>query len=143
MAKVEYREGQEPLHGIYCNAMFKTYANSGLPTMFVLPIPSKEDAEKNPALREERIVKLCVGDIQMQMHDIREAIQQYRAIKKRVRRSYQSLHHLYDDEDELKTAILTAYNQSRRVLPSRKVDAQRIDFPENGHLSRGQGVPKS
>ena len=120
MAQIKYKEGYEPISGIYCNAEYKSYA-SGRTTMFVLPLPSAEEAKNSPALRAERIVKLCVSDIQKQMHNVYEAVRQYKNITQRVQRLYSRMCEIEPDDGKLQKAITDAYFQSRRVLPSRKV----------------------
>ena len=125
MAKIEYKEGQQPLNGIYGGIMYKVHA-SGKATAFVQPIPSAEVAKKNPAARADRIIKLCVSDIQMQMHNPHEACKQYTNISHRVRRLYGELHELEKSENKLIKMILEAYRNSRRVLPSRKVSHPQL-----------------
>ena len=127
MAKVEYREGQEPLSGIYCGIMYKTSVN-GKHSAFVLPLPTAQEARKNPAARADRIVKLCVVEIQKRMHNPLEAIKQYTNITHRVRRLYGRVFELEKKEDKLIKMIIDAYFQTRRVLPSRKVESPRIDL---------------
>ena len=127
MAKVEYREGQEPLSGIYCGIMYKTSVN-GKHSAFVLPLPTAQEARKNPAARADRIVKLCVVEIQKRMHNPLEAIKQYTNITHRVRRLYGRVFELEKKEDKLIKMIIDAYFQKRRVLPSRKVESPRIDL---------------
>ena len=125
MAKIEYKEGAEPLSGIYCGLQYRTYS-SGKCTAFVLPMPTKEDAKKNPAARADRIIKLCVSEIQREMHNQLEAMKQYTNISHRVRRLYGELHELEKNEDKLIKMMLEAYYGSRRVLPSRKIPHPRI-----------------
>ena len=125
MAKIEYKEGQEPLSGIYCGVQYRMYSN-GKCTAHLQPMPSKEDAKKNPAARADRIIKLCVADIQMQMSDPYEACKQYTNITHRVRRLYGELHELEKVEDKLIDMILEAYRNNRRVLPSRKVSHPQL-----------------
>jgi len=120
MAKIEYKEGVKPLNGIYGGMLYKTHA-SGKCTVFVQPLPSAEEAGKNPAARADRIVKLCVSNIQTQMSDMYEACKQYTNITHRVRRLYGELYELEKSETKLIKMILEAYRNSRRVLPSRKV----------------------
>ncbi len=120
MAKIEYKEGVEPLSGIYAGMIYRSYDN-GRTTAFVQPLPSAEDAAKNPALRADRIIKLCVSDIQTQMHNPHEACKQYTNITHRVRRLYGQLCELEKSETKLIKMILEAYRNNRRVLPSRKV----------------------
>jgi hypothetical protein len=120
MAKVMYKEGFEPLSGVYCGVSYKVYGN-GTCTAHVLPLPSEKEIKKNPAARAEYVIKTCVSEIQRQMNNKREAMEQYKNITHRVQRIYASLYELEEDNDELQKMILTAYYQSRRVLPSRKV----------------------
>ena len=127
MARIVYKEGYEPLSGIYCNMLYKNYAN-GKATAFVQAVPSEDEALKNPAARAERVIKLCVADIQEQMHNQREAMAQYTNITHRVRRLYKELHEWEENNNKLKKMILNAYYQSRRVLPSRKVKSKEIEF---------------
>jgi len=133
MAKIEYKEGAKPLNGIYGGIMYKMHA-SGKATAFVQPIPSADDAKKNPAARADRVIKLCVADIQTQMSDPYEACKQYTNITHRVRRLYSELHELEKVEDKLINMILEAYRNSRRVLPSRKVVHPKLalDEPPDG-----------
>ena len=120
MAKITYKEGVEPLSGIYAGIIYRSY-NNGIATAVVQPLPSAEDAAKNPALRADRIIKLCVSDIQMQMGNPHEACKQYTNITHRVRRLYGQLCELEKSETKLIKMILEAYRNNRRVLPSRKV----------------------
>ena len=129
MAKIEYREGQEPLSGIYCGIMYKTSVN-GKHSAFVLPMPTAQEARKNPAARADRIVKLCVIEIQKRMHNPLEAIKQYTNITHRVRRLYGRVFELEKKEDKLIKMIIDAYFRNRRVLPSRKVKSGRLEFEE-------------
>ena len=129
MAKVEYREGQEPLSGIYCGIMYKTSVN-GKHSAFVLPLPTAQEARKNPAARADRIVKLCVVEIQKRMHNPQEAIKQYTNITHRVRRLYGRVFELEKKEDKLIKMLIDAYFQTRRVLPSRKAKSGRLEFEE-------------
>ena len=127
MAKITYKEGVEPLSGIYAGMIYKSY-NNGKTTAFVQPLPSAEDAEKNPAARADRIIKLCVSNIQTQMGNPREACKQYTNITHRVRRLYGQLCELEKSESKLIKMILEAYHNNRRVLPSRKVAHPKMDF---------------
>ena len=127
MAKITYKEGVEPLSGIYCGVQYRVYSN-GTCTAVVQPLPSREDARKTPAARADRIIKLCVSDIQTQMHNPHEACKQYTNITHRVRRLYGELYKLEKSEDGLVKMILAAYYQNRRVLPSRKVAHPKMDF---------------
>ena len=127
MAKITYKEGVEPLSGIYAGIIYRSY-NNGIATAVVQPLPSAEDAAKNPALRADRIIKLCVSDIQMQMGNPHEACKQYTNITHRVRRLYGQLCELEKSEFKLIKMILEAYRNNRRVLPSRKVAHPKMDF---------------
>ena len=133
MAKIEYKEGQEPLSGIYCGLQYRTYSN-GKCTAHLQPMPSKEDAKKNPAARADRIIKLCVASIQREMHNQLEAMKQYTNITHRVRRLYGELYELEKSESKLVKMMLEAYYGSRRVLPSRKVEHPQLalDEPPDG-----------
>ena len=127
MAKITYKEGVEPLSGIYAGIIYRSY-NNGIATAVVQPLPSAEDAAKNPALRADRIIKLCVSDIQKQMGNPHEACKQYTNITHRVRRLYGQLCELEKLESKLIKMILEAYRNNRRVLPSRKVAHPKMDF---------------
>ena len=127
MAKITYKEGVEPLSGIYAGIIYRSYDN-GIATAVVQPLPSAEDAAKNPALRADRIIKLCVSDIQTQMGNPHEACKQYTNITHRVRRLYGQLCELEKSETKLIKMILEAYRNNRRVLPSRKVAHPKMDF---------------
>ena len=127
MARIKYKEGYEPISGIYCNAEYKSYA-SGKATVFVLPLPSAEETKNNPSLRAERIVKLCVSDIQRRMHNEYEAVRQYKNITQRVQRLYSRMYEIEPDDGKLQKAITDAYFQSRRVLPSRKVRSPELEL---------------
>ena len=120
MAKVTYKEGYEPLSGVYCGVEYKTYAN-GTHTAMVQSLPSDKQIKKSPAARADYVIKTCVSEIQRQMNNQREAMRQYKNITQRVQRIYKSIYQLEEDNVELQKMILTAYYQSRRVLPSRKV----------------------
>ena len=125
MAKITYKEGVEPLSGIYAGIIYRSY-NNGIATAVVQPLPSAEDAAKNPALRADRIIKLCVSDIQTQMGNPHEACKQYINIAHRVRRLYGQLCELEKSESKLIKMILEAYRNNRRVLPSRKVGHPKL-----------------
>ena len=133
MAKIEYKQGYEPLSGVYCGVQYKTNSN-GSCSAFMLPMPTKRDAKKNPAARAERITKLCVIEIQRQMHNQPEAMRQYTNITHRVRRLYGQVFELESNEDKLVKMILDGYYQNRRVLPSRKVEGQRLVFDETDEV---------
>ena len=128
MAKIEYKQGYEPLSGVYCGVQYKVNSD-GSYSAFMLPIPTKKDAKKNPDARAERITKLCVIEIQGRMHNQPEAMRQYTNITHRVRRLYW-LFWPEKEEDKLIKMIIDAYFQSRRVLPSRKVESGRLEFEE-------------
>ena len=114
MAKITYKEGVEPLSGIYAGIIYKSYDN-GRTTAFVQPLPSAEDAAKNPALRADRIIKLCVSDIQTQMHNPHEACKQYTNITHRVRRLYGQLCEL-EKSPELFNAVRAHLKCAEREL---------------------------
>ena len=125
MAKIVYKEGVEPLSGIYCGIEYKTY-KSGANSAVLQRLPTEKEAKKNPAARAELIVKLCVANIQRQMSDPHEAIKQYTNIMHRVQRLYGRLYELEKNNDKLQQMILDAYYGKRRVLPSRRVDEPRL-----------------
>ena len=125
MAKVTYKEGYAPLSGVYCGIEYKTYAN-GTCTAMVQSLPSDKEIKKSPAARADYVIKTCVSEIQRQMNNQREAMKQYKNITQRVQRIYKSIYQLEEDNVELQKMILTAYYQSRRVLPSRKVKQPRL-----------------
>lgn len=125
MARIDYKQGCEPLSGTYCGVMYKTYAD-GRSFAYIQPIPSEKEAKKNPAARADRIIKLCVIEIQKQMHNKPEAMKQYTNIVHRVQRLYEKGCALEEDNIKLETMILTSYWQSRRVLPSRKREATQL-----------------
>ena len=126
MAKVIYNEGVEPLNGTYCGVLYKTLSG-GRFRAYLQPMPTEKEAKKNPAARADRIIKLCVIDIQRKM-ERKAAFEQYRAILQRVQRLYKQLYELEKDNTKLRTMILEAYYNSRRILPSRKVESPAIDF---------------
>lgn len=127
MARVVYKPGCKPLSGIYCGVQHKTYAD-GRSFLYILPIPSEEEAHKNPAARAERVVKLCVIEIQKQMHNKPEAMKQYTNIVHRVQRLYEKGCAIEEDNIKLQKMILTSYWQSRRVLPSRKGEVTQLSI---------------
>jgi len=133
MARIVYNEGVEPLKGIYCGLQY--HVRQGIGLCFAQSLPTPKEAKKSPAKRAERITKICVKHIQAQMHDMREAMQQYEAITKRVKRLYEELHALERGENKLIEMILEAYYQNRRVLPSRKVEMLPLAFEEQDNAS--------
>jgi len=112
MAKIIYNEGYEPLRGVYCGIEYKFRNGAGF--CFAQRMPTTKEARKNPALRAERIVKLCVIRIQKQIGDMREAMRLYSAITKRVRRLYDGLCKQQKTENKLIKKILEAYYQKRQ-----------------------------
>lgn len=101
----------QELHGTYADAVFrKLHDGRNI-------VNCRHIAEDAP--RPERIVDHCTAAIQLRMHDMREAIAQRRAIKKRVERLYNRYAQQCNDDDQLIRHILTAYYNSRRKLPSR------------------------
>lgn len=127
MAKVTYKEGVKPFSGIYCGVLYKTYA-TGTKTAELQQLPSEEETQKNPAARADRIVKLCVMDIQHNIGNPYEAIRRYAAINKRVGRLYGKLYELEEDNSKLQQMILDAYYGRRRALPSRNIRAPTLEF---------------
>ena len=71
------------------------------------------------------LIDECVGEIQVKMASVEEAIEQRKAIKLRVTRLYKALREGTDDDGELKKRILMAYYQTRRKLPSRSDTTRR------------------
>ena len=119
MGKVIFKPNQpvQGLSGTYAGAEFRSLA-SGKTVVHVRAA--------------ETIVEECVRAIQARMGDMRDAIKQRQAIKKRVGRLYGRLRGLTEDEEELKRWILQAWYNSRRRLPSRKKEAEKLDLILSG-----------
>jgi len=124
MATMKLKEGVEPMKGIYCgNRLYVT--KRGEQKLLGIWIPSEDDCVGNPAMRAERIVALCVSDIQERMHNAHEAMAQYRAIKARVQRDYKRYSEKIPENGKLRRAIVNGYYQDRRKRPSkRKVEPE-------------------
>ena len=127
MAKITYKEGIEPLSGIYAGLEYKVFKD-GRCVAYQQPLPTPKQVSQIPAARAEFIIKTSVSDIQVAMNDKREAMKQYSTITKRVRRLYARLYALEPNNEKLKKAIVNGYFQSRRVLPSRKVKSPTLDL---------------
>ena len=131
MGKVIFREGQpvQELRGTYGRMTFrvingKTVANVRQKRQCI------KDSES--AFDKTAIIEQCVSDIQLQMHDMREAIADREAIKKRVERLYGKYAQRCKDEDELTRAIRLAYLANRRKRPSdkRKATQYALSFDQ-------------
>jgi len=131
MGKVIFREGQpvQELRGTYGKVTFrvingKTVAN----------IKMKSERKKDEGLKWDKsaIIEQCVADIQLQMHDMREAIADRCAIIKRVERLFNKYRDRCTDEDELTKAIRLAYLANRRKRPSdkRKATQYALSFDQ-------------
>ncbi len=119
MARIKYKEGYGPLSGVYAGVEYKVLSD-GRCCANMQRLPTPKEVEKSPAARAEFIIKTCVKDIQIAMHNQREAMKQYTNITHRVRRLYEKCYALEKDDEKLQKMIMTAYWQSRRVLPSRR-----------------------
>ena len=116
---MKLKEGVEPMSGIYCgNRLYVT--PSGKQKLMGIWIPSEMDCIGNPAMRAKRIIELCVSDIQGRMHDVQEAMAQYRAIRARVSRDYKKCCELITDDRKLREAIVNGYYQDLRKRPSKR-----------------------
>ena len=110
MARIVYKQGCEPLSGIYCGVQFISRAN-GNSSMFVHLPSTPGQVKKSPAARKEFIIKSCVSDIQKQMPDMREAMRRYKNIKQCVQRLYKNLCTKEKSTTKLRKKILEAYYQ--------------------------------
>ena len=131
MGKVIFQEGQpvQELRGTYGKVTFrvingKTVAN----------IKMKSERKKDEGLKWDKsaIIEQCVSDIQLQMHDMREAIADRCAIIKRVERLFNKYRDRCTDEDELTRAIRLAYLANRRKRPTdeRKATQYALSFDQ-------------
>jgi len=131
MGKVIFREGQpvQELRGTYGKVTFrvingKTVAN----------VRQKHQRLKDSegAFDKSAIIEQCVSDIQLQMHDMREAIADRCAIIKRVERLFNKYRDRCTDEDELTRAIRLAYLANRRKRPTdeRKATQCALSFDQ-------------
>lgn len=120
MARVTFKLGQpvQALSGTYGNAVFRTLPSGQTVVSFK---PLVDDDLPRP----QRVIERCTADIQVAMGDMREAIDQREAIKKRVVGLYGKYCHLTDNDEQLRKFILQAYYNTRRKLPSR---AKTADF---------------
>ena len=114
MGKVIFKPNQpvQGLSGTYAGAEFRTMKGGGTVVY---------------ARTVENLIDDCVASIQARMGDMRDAIRQRQAIKKRVRRFYDQLKNTTTDEPQLKKYILQAWYNSRRKLPSRAKTATFIE----------------
>jgi len=119
----------QELRGTYGKVTFrvingKTVAN----------IKMKSERKKDEGLKWDKsaIIEQCVADIQLQMHDMREAIADRCAIIKRVERLFNKYRDRCTDEDELTKAIRLAYLANRRKRPSdkRKATQYALSFDQ-------------
>ncbi|MBO4371134.1 MAG: hypothetical protein J5808_07250 [Paludibacteraceae bacterium] len=120
MARVTFKPDQpvQALSGTYGNAVFRTLPSGQTVVSFR---PLGDDNLPRP----QRVIERCTADIQVAMGDMREAIDQREAIKKRVGTLYGRLYSLTDNDEQLRKYILQAYYNTRRKLPSR---AKTADF---------------
>ena len=118
MGKAKLKEGRKPVSGIYCGARYVVSAQ-GEQLIYGLSLPDDEQVRKNAAARAERIIGECVSDIQERMHNEGEAVEQYRAIRARVRRDYRRCCELIPDNGKLRRAIVDGYFQDLRKRPSK------------------------
>ena len=121
MGKVIFREGQpvQELRGTYGRVTFRVINGK---TVANIKMKSERKKDEGPEWDKTAIVEQCVADIQMQMHDMREAIADREAIKKRVERLYEKYAQRCKDECELAKNIQLAYFGNRRKRP---VDARK------------------
>ena len=115
MGRVIFREDQpiQELRGTYGKVTFRV-------------INGKTVAHTKPQRRQARsdefdkadIIDQCVADIQLQMHDMREAIADRQAIIKRIDRLYDKYRNRCKDETELIKHIRIAYLGNRRKRPA-------------------------
>lgn len=115
MGKVIFKKSQpvQSLSGTFAGAEFRTLR----PGRTIVHV-------HNP----RSLIDECVATIQANMADMRNAITQRLAIKKRVTRSYHKLRPRTDDDEQLKRWILHAYYGNRRKLPSRSKVPKRTLF---------------
>ena len=87
MARVTFKPGQpvQALSGTYGNAVFRTLPSGQTVVSFK---PLADDDLPRP----QRVIERCTADIQVAMGDMREAIDQRSAIKKRVGTLYGRLY---------------------------------------------------
>ena len=113
MAQVIFHPDQpvQALSGSYGEATFRTLPDGRT----VVHCHQPDDR----AGRAERVISRCVTEIQLHMADMRDAIRQRQAIKRRVARMYGRYCHLTDDDEQLRRWILQAWYNTRRKLPSR------------------------
>ena len=113
MAEVIFHPDQpvQALSGSYGEATFRTLPDGRT----VVHCHPPDDS----AGRAERVISRCVTEIQLHMADMRDAIRQRQAIKRRVARMYGRYCHLTDDDEQLRRWILQAWYNTRRKLPSR------------------------
>ena len=114
MGKVIFREGQpvQELRGTYGKVTFrvvngKTIAN----------VKSGRHNNNSDEFDKADIIDSCVAEIQEQMDDMREAIRDREAIKKRIERLYEKYARRSKDEVELMKNIRLAYLGNRRKRP--------------------------
>ena len=121
MGKVIFRDGQpvQELRGTYGRVTFRVINGK---TVANVRQKHQRLKDSESAFDKTAIIEQCVADIQMQMHDMREAIADREAIKKRVERLYGKYAQRCKDESELAKSIQLAYFGNRRKRP---VDARK------------------
>ena len=130
MGKVRFEEGQpiQELHGTYANLTFKVVNGKTIAHVKARNRRELEDDEwDKPGIIDE-----CVAEIQQQMGDMRQAMREREAIKKRVERLYEKYQRRCKDETELMKQIRIAYLGERRKRPC---DAERV---KQGRLWQGK-----
>lgn len=117
MGKVIFRDGQpvQELRGTYGKVTFRVINGKTVANIRQKPRRSTNDSDEfdKPAIIDE-----CVAEIQEQMHDMREAIADREAIKKRVERLYEKYAKCCKDEVEAAKNIQMAYFGNRRKRPA-------------------------
>ena len=133
MARVTFKPGQpvQALSGTYGNAVFRTLPSGQTVVSFK---PLVDDDLPRP----QRVIERCTADIQVAMGDMREAIDQRSAIKKRVVGLYGKYCHLTDNDEQLRKFILQAYYNTRRKLPSRARAGNTIALEYEENTTRGR-----
>ena len=117
MGKVRFKDDQpiQELRGTYGKMTFRVI--NGHTVVHSKPKYVRR-MEERELFDKSEIIEQCVADIQEQMCDMRQAIADRQAIKKRVARLYDKCANRCRDEYELMKNIRVAYLGSKRKRPA-------------------------
>ena len=118
MGKVRFKDDQpiQELRGTYGRMTFRVI--NGHTVVHSKPKYGRRQEDERELFDKSEIVEQCVAEIQEQMCDMRQAIADRQAIKKRVARLYDKYANRCRDENELMKNIRVAYLGSKRKRPA-------------------------